>query len=295
MGQRRGIILVIAGLGIAVVGIIVVTNLVRSAATPPPAPTPVPPITVQVVVTTHDIAIKELLKEEDLEVIEVPVELAPFDAISDIDEAVGKITKIAFVTGEIVFEHHLVDPTNVNNDYAFVLEDDQVLMAFPATDLMSDVNVLQPGDLVDILASVEQPVLPGETSVTNLGDEETATEDVWFTFNALQRIEITAIVVEIIPQTQRSSSSSSGSASSATSAEGEATPQPTPTPEPAEINAQAILLALDPQDALILKHINDIGGLFDIVLRSPTSNHIFELSPVTSDYLRDRYELVIER
>jgi pilus assembly protein CpaB len=280
-------------LAVAVVGIVVVVNLVRSAATPPPVPTLIPPITVEVVVTTHDIAIKELIEEEDLEVIEVPVELAPFDAISDIDEAVGKITKIAFVTGEIVFEHHLVDPTNVNQDYAFVLEDDQVLMAFPATDLMSEVNVLQPGDLVDILASVEQPVLPGESNVTNLGDEETQTENTWFTFNALQRIEITAIVVEIIPQ--RSSSTTSGSASSVTSTEPEATPQPTPTPQPAEINAQAILLALDPQDALILKHINDTGGLIDIVLRSPTSNQIFELSPVTSDYLRDRYELVIER
>jgi pilus assembly protein CpaB len=293
VSQRRGIILVIAGLGIAVVGIFVVTNLVRNAATPPPAPTPVPPITAQVVVITHDIAIRELLKEEDLEVIEVPVELAPFDAISDVDDVVGRITKIPFVTGEIVFEHHLVDPTNVNQDYAFVLEDDQVLLAFPATDLMSEVNVLQPGDIVDILVSVEQPVLPGESIVTNLGEEEKATENAWFTFNALQRIEITAIVVDIIPQ--RSSSSSSGSASSVTSAQAEATPQPTPTPEPAEINAQAILLALDPQDALILKHINDTGGLIDIVLRAPTSNQIFELSPVTSDYLRDRYELVIER
>lgn len=293
MGQRRGIILVVAGLALAVIGILVVTNLVRRAATPPPAPTPIPPITVQVVVTTHDIAIREQLKDEDLTVLEVPVELAPFNAVSNLDEALGKITKIPLVSGEMVFEHHLVDPTNIQRDFAFVLDDDQVLMAFPSTDLMSKVNVLQPGDLVDILVSLEQPVLPGEAGVTDNPNVEAEKEEVLFTFNALQRIEITAIVVEIIPQTSRSRSASATSSTS--SLDEEATPQPTPTPQPSEIKAQAILLALDLQDALVLKHLKDAGGVVDIVLRAPTSTRIFELSPVTSDYLRDRYELVIER
>lgn len=295
MGQRRGIILVVVGIGLAVIGIVAVTSLVRQAAAPRPAPTPVPPITVQVVITTHDIAIKELLKAEDLIVVEVPVELAPFYALSDVDDAVGKITKIPFISGEIVFEHHLADPTNINNDYAFIIEDDQVLMAFPATDLMSGLNILQPGDLVDILVSLVQPVLPGDTGVSDLSNEEETPEDVLFTFDALQRIEITAIVVEIIPLNQRSSSSTTSSTTSFTSNQAEATPQPTPTPQPSQIEALAILLALRPQDALVLKHLKDAGGVIDIVLRSPTSTQIFELNPVTSDYLRDRYELIIER
>jgi pilus assembly protein CpaB len=293
VGQRRGIILAVVGVGLAVLGIFAITRLVGATPAPVAAPTPIPPITVSVVVTTHDIEVRSLLAEEDLEVIEVPIELVAFNAVSDIDTVVGKIAKIPFVAGEMVFEHHLADPTNVNGDYAFIIEDDEVLLAIPATDLMSEINILQPGDLVDILATVEQEVTIGEAGVTSeLSDEEQEQEPVLFTFNALQQIEISAIVVEIIPDRSRASSSAS---TTSTSSEAETEAQPTPTPEPAEIIPQAVLLALKPQDALVLKHIKDAGGIIDIVLRSPTSNQIFELSPVTSDYLRDRYELIIER
>ena len=54
-------------------------------------------------------------------------------------------------------------------------------------------------------------------------------------------------------------------------------------------------MALSPQDALVLKHIKDAGGIIDIVLRAPTSEARFELSPVMAEYLRDRFELVISR
>jgi pilus assembly protein CpaB len=293
VGQRRGIILAVVGVGFAIIGILAITRLVGATSAPVAQPTPIPPITVSVVVTTHDIEIRSLLKEEDLEVIEVPIELVAFNAVSDVDSVVGKIAKIPFIAGEMVFEHHLVDPTNVNGDYAFIIEDDEVLLALPATDLMSEINILQSGDLVDILATIEQEVTIGDAGVTSeLSDEEKEPEVVLFTFNALQQIEISAIVVEIVPDRSRASSSASTTSSSS---DEETEVEPTPTPDPAEINPQAVLLALKPQDALILKHIKDAGGIIDIVLRSPTSNQIFELSPVTSDYLRDRYELIIER
>ena len=53
----------------------------------------------------------------------------------------------------------------------------------------------------------------------------------------------------------------------------------------------ALLLALDPQDALVLKHLRDTGAIFDFVLRSPTSNVLFDLEPVTADYLVDLFGL----
>jgi pilus assembly protein CpaB len=247
--------------GLAVLGIFAITRLVGATPAPVAAPTPIPPITVSVVVTTHDIEVRSLLAEEDLEVIEVPIELVAFNAVSDIDTVVGKIAKIPFVAGEMVFEHHLADPTNVNGDYAFIIEDDEVLLAIPATDLMSEINILQPGDLVDILATVEQEVTIGEAGVTSeLSDEEQEQEPVLFTFNALQQIEISAIVVEIIPDRSRASSSAS---TTSTSSEAETEAQPTPTPEPAEIIPQAVLLALKPQDALVLKHIKDAGGIIE--------------------------------
>jgi pilus assembly protein CpaB len=243
-------------------------------------------------VTTHDIPIQTLLTEDDLTVVQVPVELASPNALGSFESAVGKITKVPLVTGEILMRHHLADPTNIQGDVAFVIEDDQVLMAFPADDLMSQINILQPGDLVDILVSLEQPVLPGQVGFTDATGEEEQPEDVLFTFNALQRVTISAFVVEITTSPRQASSTT---ATGTRSAEPEGTPQPTPTPEPSQIEPQAVLLALDPQDALILKHLKDAGGIVDIVLRAPTSNQIFELNPVMPEYMRDRYDLVITR
>ena len=291
MNRRRGFFIAFIGIAIALVGIFIVVRLIQRVTLPSPQPTAVPPITEAVLVTTRDIPIQTLLKKEDLTVIDVPVELASPNSLTDFETAVGKITKVPLVSGEILMRHHLADPTNIQGDVAFIIEDDQVLMAFPADDLMSQINILQPGDLVDILVSLEQPVLPGQIGFTDATGEEEKPEDVLFTFNALQRVAISAIVVEITPTRQSSSSTATGGRT----AEAEGTPQPTPTPEPSSIEPQAVLLALSPQDALILKHIKDAGGIVDIVLRAPTSNQIFELNPVMPEYLRDRYDLVITR
>jgi len=59
------------------------------------------------------------------------------------------------------------------------------------------------------------------------------------------------------------------------------------------VNIEAYLLALSPQDALMLKHFKDTGATFDIVLRAPTSTTLFELQPVNQDYLVDRYGFVV--
>jgi hypothetical protein len=50
---------------------------------------------------------------------------------------------------------------------------------------------------------------------------------------------------------------------------------------------------LDPQDALILKHLKDIGAIFDIVVRAPTSTVQFELDTVTDKFLVELYNLDI--
>ena len=291
MNRRRGLIIAFVGIAIALVGIFIVVQLIQRVTTPAPQPTPVPPITEGVLVTTHDIPIQTLLSKEDVTVIQVPVELASPNTLESYEFAVGKITKVPLVSGEILMRHHLADITNIHGDVAFVIEDDQVLMAFPANDLMSQINILEPGDLVDILVSLEQPVLPGQVGFGDAPGEEERPEEVLFTFNALQRVSISAMVVEITPSRQSSSSTATG----ARGAESEDTPQPTPTPAPSEIESLAVLLALSPQDALILKHLKDAGGIIDIVLRAPTSTQIFELNPVMPEYLRDRYDLVITR
>jgi hypothetical protein len=226
------------------------------------------------VVTTHDIPVRSPLRAQDITVMDVPVQLAPLEALSNPEDVVGRVTMIPLVTGETIGEHHLADPTNYSHDLAFVIEDDQVLMAFPSTDLMSRLNILQPGDVVDILVSLTAPVLPGPGA-----EAEEGSNDALFTFDAMQEVEISAVVVEVLTANR------SGSPSASTASQGSEGVefQPQPTPEPAPSNTEPD------------KHIKDVGGIIDIVLRAPTASVRFELSPVMAEYLRDRFELTINR
>ena len=55
------------------------------------------------------------------------------------------------------------------------------------------------------------------------------------------------------------------------------------------------MLIVNPQDALLLKHFVDTSAKFDFVLRAPTSDQLFDLQPVISENLIDRYQLEIPR
>jgi pilus assembly protein CpaB len=246
------------------IGLFVLGRLVRDALAPLPAPTPIPVTTAKVLITTHDVAIGSLLTAEDMVQVDMPVELVPRDALTDLAQADGKMVKVNMVANELVLAHNLADPTNAAGDLAFVIGDNQVLVAFPSDDLMSGLGVLQPGDNVDILVSINQvvEVLPATGESTT---QEQQTISKLFTFDALQRVVIQAIIADVVQE--------EGTAPvAATVVQGASgTPVPTPTPNPGARNVKAYLLAVSPQDALVLKHLNDAGGTFDIVLRSPTS------------------------
>jgi Flp pilus assembly protein CpaB len=277
-----GILIALIGLALIIGGIFAVTNLISRGFAPSAAPTPIPVVTTQVLATTHDIAAGSVISNEDVQFIEVPVALAARNAITDITRAVGRITTVHLIQGELLMEHHLADPTNISHDVGYVIGDDQVLMAFPAEDLMSTLNVLQRGDLVDIFASFTLEVEvaqvgPGETATT--AQENTETLSRVFTFDANQRIQLSAIVADVVLE-------------QADVPDGE----PQPTPQPSEVTVRAYLLALRAQDALVLKNLIDSGAIFDIVLRSPSSSELFEVSPVTLEYLVEQYQLeIIER
>jgi Flp pilus assembly protein CpaB len=289
LSRRTGIILAIIGLGLVVVGILVITNIIRRSLQPLPAPTPPPPLTEQVVVTTHDLALGGVINTSDVTLAEVPVELVPRGAMMDVEAVTGRITKIPLIAGEMVLSHHLADPTNQVGDLAFVIEDNQVLMAFPINNLMTELQLVKRGDLVDILVSISETI-PSQQNGFVTGQEQ-ETEERLFTFDALQRVVISAVVVEVTGNQQQGQTASPGNVLPGQ----EATPQPTPIPSRSETRPQAILLALDPQDALVLKHLKDDGATFDFVLRAPTSDQLFELDPVMPEYLIDRYQLEINR
>lgn len=288
MSQRAriGIVIVFFGLVLGGIGIYFLSRIVQQTITPPPAPTPLPPVTEQIVVAARDLELGALLRLEDLNVVEFAVELVPRNAMRNLESVVGRFSTVPLVSGEMVLDHHLADPTNVSGDLAFILGDDQVLMAFPPNDLMSSLQVIQRGDIVDLLVTTTEDVRVVDETGRQVVDEEgnRATESRTVTFNAMQRLQITAIVADVVQTEEGRQTTISG-----TIVEG--TPQPAPTPAATETQIRAYLLAFSPQDALVVKHLLDRGATFDMVLRSPTSTEIYDVLPVMPEYLLDKYQL----
>ncbi len=277
-----GIVIAVVGVGLIVLGILAINNIVKRSLAPATVqPTPIAESNADIVITTHDLAVGEVINREDIQLASVPVSLVPRDALLTIESALGKIATAHLIQGEMVLEHHLADPTNVSHDIGYIIGSDQVLMAFPSTDLMSGLGVLQRGDNVDIFASLTVEVTPTTTTPgVATGSGETKAVSRLFTFDAFQRVQVTALVVEVVTE-QGTTTPTQGGAQ--------------PTPNPSNVHVKAYLLAMNAQDALVLKNLRDAGATFDIVLRSPTSNEMYTVSPVTTEYLLQRYELQIPR
>lgn len=258
MGRFRGFLWLTAGLVVAALaGVLAWMALSRAAA--PEAPEPLTePTRVEVVVAAQPVEVRSMLTIGDLELREMPADTVPQEALRQVEEGVGRITLVDLYPGEVVLTERLVDPDVVAVDgrTALVINDDQVLMAFPTGDLMSRASVLKPGDHIDMLFSLDFPVdriggdVPGAGPMMEEGDEG----DEQVTFTLLQNVVIAAISGDVDAPT-------------------------------------ALLLTLSPQDALMLKYMNDAGGVVDIVLRAPGVEVDFPTDPVNMEYLINRYLL----
>jgi len=278
----KALLIILAGVILVGVGVFASYLLIQrfqAQQAPPTAQEEI--IKTDVVVVTRDLFLGDTLAEGDLEIASVPVEVAPRNAVTDTAEAVGRIIKTDLVQGEMLLTHNLADPTNKNGDLSFILADDHVLFAFSPGDLMTQEDLVQRGDIVDIFATFEQEIEAEEGEIDPETGEPVEPEMRTFTLDSHQRIDVTALVVDIIEEEQ-----GGGGA--------ELLPGQTAAGDPVQnVNVRAYLLALNPQDALILKHMKDTGAVFDIVLRAPTSTLEFELTPVTEEFIIEFYGLDI--
>jgi len=231
-----------------------------------------------VVIATRDLSLGDTLSASDVALASVPVEVAPRTAITSVEAVIGKIIKSDIVQGEMVLSHNLADPTNKNKDLSFILSDEHVLLAFPGDDLMSRENMVQRGDIVDIFATFKQKIKSIEEAAVVEGGEPQEPETRTFTVDTMQRVGVTALVMDVIQQ----ESNAAVDAAQADQAD-----------ERTETRIRAYLLALTPRDALILKHLKDTEAIFDIVLRAPTSTVQFDLTPITEEYIIEFYGLEI--
>ena len=269
---RIGIIVAVVGILLIALGAYAVVRLYRNTTEPAAEEVQeVEVVTQTVVVASRDLALGTLITNQDVVTKEVPVEATPREFVVSIEDAVDKILKVDMVGGEILTPQNLANPTDVTHDIAYVMSETHVLMAFPATDLISRLAIVQRGDIVDLYATISSEI----ETINENGETEIKTTRL--TLDSMQRVEITALIADIIVNDEQVR---------AEAGEDETVPRKS-------VNVQAYLLALDPQDALILKFLKDSGADFDLVVRAPTSTGQFNLTPVTSEYLQELYGLEI--
>ncbi len=288
---RTGLLIAIAGVFLIALGMFAAARIldlhVTSGAAP--GPTPVPVAKTLVAFAANDVTAGTVLTASDVVLSEIPIEFAPRDKVTKVDDAVGRISKTDLVQGEMILEHNLANPTGVAYDVAYVLDDKHVLMALPATDLMSRESMVKRGDIVDILASYDTSIAPAAQPAP-AAPTTTGQAPQQVTFTAFQRLDITAIVISILAPQNPVNTTGSALTNASNAPAAPAAPV-SPGPGRDQVAVQAYLLALEPQNALVLKYLKDAGANFDLVLRAPTSSGQFQLTPVTSQYIKELYGL----
>ena len=264
MGRLKGCLWLTAGLIVAgLAGFIAFTTLQRAVDAAQPDAGQAPVQTITVVVASRAVPVRGLLSADDLETADL-LGTVPEGAVRATDDAIGRLTLVELYPGEVILAPRLLDPNVIARDgrLALVMAEDQVLMAFPITDLMSRINILKPGDKVDLLFSMPIP-MEGITEITGIEEGQAVItreegEEEQVTFNLLQNVNVAAVVG------------------------GERR-------EDGSYNAlQALLLTVGPQDALVIKYVLDAGGTPDIVLRAPGMESPFDVDPVDMNYLVER-------
>ncbi|NOX64138.1 MAG: Flp pilus assembly protein CpaB [Chloroflexi bacterium] len=226
-----------------------------------------------VVVAVRDIPLRQSILKEDVIVKQFEPHLAPPDAAASIDQVIGKMATSNIYEGEPLLLPQLVTPNIVTQQLALSVPEGKVVVAVPLNSILIANRLVQPGDRVDILATVYVNV----NTESGLRNEPS-------TVLALQGEEVHAIILPGLGSSDKDKTDkneaptvgSGGSFSSATA-------------------SQSILFALDVQDALLVRHILDAGGNLDIALRAPEDDSLQDTIPVDEQFLIDRYQIDTNR
>jgi Flp pilus assembly protein CpaB len=264
MGLRRGWIWYLAGLLLAVIAGLIAMLALRRAV---PTAEPVRQATRPVIVARTDIPARQVVPADAVETRNLPLEDIPSGAIFRVEDAVGKYTLIEFKAGSPLLAQNLVAPLSGPGSsitstvkLAALLPNDKVGVVLAAGDLMSQSGDVDIGDRVDILASM-----------VVVGDQEGEAGQV--SLMSLQNVSVIKVLQEV------QSSGSSGQSGQA----------------PPRTKITGLVLAVDPQDAVILKYFIDANAKVSIDVRPPKLTSIFVVLPVSINYIADKYGIQVPK
>lgn len=270
--QRRGWIWLTAGVILALVAGVMTFDTINDATTAAVKSSIQDSATTQVLVAATDILPNQLVTEDMVSIVEVPVYLAPLQAATSVEQVVNRIATSSIASGAFLIRDHLVSPTDPNSPVLYTIDKESVLMAIPSTALLGNLGFLKVGDRVDIAYTTDLEVdILNKAEGQNVSADAQTKEDprsgqsIPVTFFSLQNVEIKGLA-------KFSLGEESG---------------PITAPD-------ALLVAVNPQDALIIKYLMDTGADMEMFLRAPGNDTLAPSQPVDQEYLINRFQLHLE-
>ncbi len=157
----------------------------------------------------------------------------------------------------------------VTQQVALSVPEGKIVIAVPTNSKLIENGLLRPGDFIDLMATFSVEVQRG-----------TSKSPMPKTLSMLQNLEIHAIIV---PSSLEDSAQQPGGM------------QPGGVFHTLDESGQSVLLAIDPQDALTIRHVLDVGGALDLALRPKGDETVAETEVVDEFYLADRYNIDLNR
>ena len=273
MNRRRGVLWLSAGLILALLAAGISYYAFQQVLTQQ-ASTVEEKSTQTVVVAKQLINERAVIRLDDISTEERPIEEVPSGAVFKTADAVGRLANRPIPPGQVLLAQNLVEsfsstgiePTDIVTetvDFNEALGENRVAYALPATDRLSMEGILLPGDRVDLLFSTDV-----------VGEQEGAGGKV--SIYAIQDLEVLQIIYQPPPATEKGK-------------EGE------PQPElPARV-PKTLILAIEPQDSVVLKYAVDTQAPINLALRSVDNRRIFEVDAATINTIAERYRFTAPR
>ncbi|HEX6288171.1 MAG TPA: Flp pilus assembly protein CpaB [Herpetosiphonaceae bacterium] len=249
MPRRRGWILILLGLVLALGTGGMVYSLLRQAVPVESASTVLPPTPVPtkpVPVAGRALSAGTAISDTDILLQQYPEELVPVGVLTDTAEIEGQLLAEPLQEGEFFRASQMIG--SATGELSNQIAEEKVVVAFPVGDLLSQSKVIHEDDHVDLLLTIE--IQEESATETRQGKATNIT---------LQNVRVFRIVRD------------------------EATEE-NPDPE-----IKSILFEMSPQDAVIAKFVKDAGGTMDLALRSPLDTDTFNTQMINQDYLFDNY------
>lgn len=223
-----------------------------------------------VVVAVVDIPFRRSVSESEVAIRDLPIESIPEGAATTLDQVVGKMSTVDVFANQPLLVQQMVTPDVVTQQVALSVPKGKIVTAVPTESKLIANRLIRPGDNIDLLATFELEVM-----------REQGGGPMPASVGLLQNLEVHAIILPV-------ANIDEGAEAVKGNNEGGVF-------RTADEEGQSVLLAVDPQDALTIRHILDVGGQLDLALRGPGDDSTVDVQPVDQFYLADRYNIDLVR